>query len=97
MIGQHLRECIPCLALSRAFEDLKGTPWFNKCLLMNARVVKGKLNINIIKMQLHKLAGFTACTELAFTTALEKKKEKTKIQLTLLPLHYHVFIVQSRI
>lgn len=48
-------------------------------------------------MQLHKLAGFTACTELAFTTALEKKKEKTKIQLTLLPLHYHVFIVQSRI
>lgn len=96
MIGQHLHECIPCLALSRAFEDLKGTAWFNKCLLMNARVVKGKLNINIIKMRLHKLAGFTACTELAFTTALEKKK-KTKTQLMLLPLRYHVFIVQSRI
>jgi len=65
VIGEHLHECTHCWALSRAFEDLKGTAWFDKRLLMNARVVKGKLKINIIKMQLHKLAGFTACTVLA--------------------------------
>lgn len=65
MIGQHLHECTHCLALSRASEDLKGTAQFDKCLLMNARVVKGKLKINIIKVQLHKLAAFTACTVLA--------------------------------
>lgn len=85
-----------CLALSRAFEDLKGTAWFDKCLLMNARVVKGKLKINIIKMKLQKLARFTACTELASSQQHWKKKPQNQ-QLMLPSLHYHTFfVVQSR-
>lgn len=62
---------------------------------MNARVVKGKLKINIVKMQLHKLAGFTACTVLASSKPHRKKRRKKPVDVASLTLSY-VFTVQSR-
>lgn len=75
MIDQYLRECTQCLALSSTFQDLKGTAWFNKCLLMNAKVVKGKLNINI-KMQLEISWFYSLYSSGIFPATLEKKKKE---------------------